>query len=560
MVNFILGIYRRLGWLLDRAGVDREIFLAVLEIKLIQDQRRTISGMSSQQGKKTNRAFMISLVTFAVFGGLIGLVLLWTESPLTGLTLINSFVMVMMGLMLVGDFTNVLVDTTDNAILLPRPVSDKTLLAVRTAHIVTYLGTLSLALSLGTMVTGTIAFHPLFALIYLGTLILSLIVVIFVVYLFYLLAMKMTDLEKFRDIILYFQIGMTIFFFGAYQLVPRLIDVKNLKDISIEDSWWIYIMPPSWMAGPVELLTGNGGIPIWILTGLSLLVPIICLFFVLKILAPGFTQGLANLGNSASGSQGGGNEIGHSFFNRWWSKILTRDPEERTSFQLLWALASRDRAFKLATYPAAAFVLIIMAVMFFGELDDGDGLEAALAELRQDKIYLFILYFACYVGPLALIQMRFSDQYQAAWSYYVLPLTKPGVVISAGLKVVLARFSMPIFSIVASLVLLVWGPTVLVDIFLAGCVLLAFSLLIVLLMNPHFPFSTPRSAATSPQGMSIMLGMVVLACVGWLHYGLSSLAYGVPLAAVVVLVIVVLGFRRCRRISWKKAWTSLGLE
>ena len=92
---------------------------------------------------------------------------------MTGLTMVNTFVMAMMGLMLIGDFTNVLVDTTDNTVLLPRPVGDRTLLAVRTAHIVSYLGALSLALCAGTLVIGTIEFHPLFAVVYLLFLILS---------------------------------------------------------------------------------------------------------------------------------------------------------------------------------------------------------------------------------------------------------------------------------------------------------------------------------------------------------------------------------------------------
>jgi len=549
----ILRIFASFAWILTRLGVDVDTFLAVLEVKLTQDQRRTISGVHAKSAKMPSRAFMMRLVTFTIFGAFMGLILVFVESPLVGLTVVNGFVMAMMGLMLVGDFTNVLMDTTDNTVLLPRPVSDRTLLAARTAHIVAYMGMLSLALSAGTIVTGAVVIHPLFPAVYLVVLVLSLMLVVFVVYLFYLFAMKRTNMDMFRDIVLYFQIGMTVFFFAAYQIIPRVMDMKEIKHLSIRDEWWIYLCPPAWLAAPVDLLAGNTGMPQLILTALALLVPPLCLYFIIRVLAPGFTSALAGLETSGSGGKSGGKKgrgAGQSVYARTCSMLFSGGPEERASFDLIWTLASRDRPFKLATYPSMAFVLIMTVVIFMGEADGG--VKDDYQGLVQGRMYLFILYFAGFVAPIALLNLRYSSQHGASWLFLAMPLSRPGPVFSAGLKVVLARFSLPLFFIVAASVTAVWGARVVFDVLLAGSVLTSFSLLTAFMQTHAFPFSKARTAQASGQGAGFVLFMLFMAGAGAAHFGLTYVPFGVQAAFVCLVVLNVIGFRRYKRTTWNR--------
>jgi hypothetical protein len=549
MINLFIRVFRVFGGLLSLVGVDRDLFFLILKLKLTLDQRRPISGVHTNPAKKTNRSLWITILVFALFGLLMGLGLLWIDSPLVALTVVNACVMTMLGLTLVADFTNVLVDTTDNTILLPRPVNDRTLFAVRAAHIISYLSLLSLALSSGTLVIGAFAYHPAFPLVYFVVLICLLFLVVFFVYLFYLIAMRFTDMERFRDLILYFQIAMTIFVFGGYQVMPRLMDMKEIHSLHIEDQWWIYLFPPVWFAAPLDLLQGYKGSWQIILCALSVGIPLICFFLVIRYLAPGFSRALVSLETSGPHRRVEG--VWRKRRRRWKSKISKlwcKGVEERAAFILLWSLASRDRPFKLATYPMVAFVFLLMGVFL---LKEEQGIGYALERMSHTKEHLFFLYFACWVGPLAIIQLRYNDFFEAAWIYYALPVEKPGAILSAGLKVILTRFSIPLFGFIALATLAVWGPSIIGDVFLVLCVLFLSSLLAASLFARRFPFSEKRTGqqASGQTGRSFVF-LISLATAGGIHFGLTFVPWGVPGAILVSCLLVVFGFRTYRQLDW----------
>jgi hypothetical protein len=159
---------------------------------------------------------------------------LWrVGSPLVGMTIVHTTVLIMLTMTLIADFTNVLLDTNDNAILQPRPVSGRTLLLARTAHICIYLGLLGISLSLATMVVGTIRRSWWFVPVYLLTLDGCLMLAICVASLFYLVGLRAIGTERLRDIVLYIQILFTVLVFGVYQFLPRVVDMTRLETTRI---------------------------------------------------------------------------------------------------------------------------------------------------------------------------------------------------------------------------------------------------------------------------------------------------------------------------------------
>ena len=61
--------------------------------------------------------------------------------------IVHTYIIFMMAMTLVTDFATVLLDTTDNQVILPRPVSSKTLFMARLVHILLYLLQFTIALS-----------------------------------------------------------------------------------------------------------------------------------------------------------------------------------------------------------------------------------------------------------------------------------------------------------------------------------------------------------------------------------------------------------------------------
>ena len=540
MVDRIIRLFSLLDPLFARLGIDPEHFKALLWVKLTQDQRRKISGMQNRTGSGRSRGLKVILVVHIFLGLFLGLFTTGVDSPLVGLTLVNSVVMAMTGLMLMGDFSNVLMDTTDNIVLLPRPVSSRTLLATRIAHIVTYLGLLSLSLALGTLIIGTFTYHPLFAPTYLLCLILSLMLVVFGVYSLYFLLLKRLDIERFRDIVLYFQVAAAIFFFAGYQALPRIMDFSKLKSLSIQDAWWIYIMPPTWMAAPVDLLTGRIGLPQFVLLALAIVVPIACGIFVFKVLAPSFTRALSLM---ESDYRKAGKKRENWLWSDLWASLFARGPVERSSFAMLWAISSRDRTYKMAVYPGIGIMLILLPVLFAGESLDG---------LRSSTFNLFFFLYVPGVIPYAALEsMRYSVQHEAAWIYHAHPLERPGELFSAAFKVVMVRFFLPIYSCAGLAVVLIWGMALTPDVLFAGLAASVASLLIMRWSGLFFPFSQEREIQGLTQFLGFLVGGICILVCGGIHLGLRGYQNGMFVAIPLILGLFLFTLGRLKRISWE---------
>jgi hypothetical protein len=131
---------------------------------------------------------------------------------------------------LISDFTNVLIDIRDNAIILPKPINDKTFLLARLLHIVIHVSKLVLPMTIPSLITvgiihGTKGVLMLFLLIPPATLF-----TIFLINALYIFILKVTTPEKFKSIISYFQIAFAIVVYGSYQIVPRMINETALAN------------------------------------------------------------------------------------------------------------------------------------------------------------------------------------------------------------------------------------------------------------------------------------------------------------------------------------------
>lgn len=548
LVNLVLRFYDLFACLFRLFKVDYEQLRAILEAKLRMDGRRQhVAGRGRSRAEPKN-TFTLTMMIYASVGAFLAVVCLRVESPLVAMTFVHAAVIMMVAMSLISDFSSVLLDTSDGAVLGPRPVGGRTLLVARIVHVVTYLGLLALSLSVVTLVVGTVRYHVLFPLVFAATLAGSLSLVICIVNLFYVAAFRLSDSERFRDIVLYMQIAMSIFFFGGYQLLPRLMDPARLHGLHIEDQWWIYLCPPTWMAAPIDLLTGHVGRPQIVLTILALGVPIAGLMFVVSHLGPRFSAALARLDapSNAAAPRESASSDRRPLCGRI-AAVVTRNATEAAAFEFVWTLCSRDRQFKLRTYPSIAMLLVVAVIM----LPRGESIAETLSHLPSTKSYILLLYFACMFVPMASAVIRFSDRYEAAWIYYTTPLDRPGDVLSATLKVLLVRFAIPLFLLLALVVLAIWGPRVLPDVVLASCGLLAASALQAMLAGRRFPFTEEfKPSENSGRLVRSLLHIIFPVVLGGLHYFLTFVPFGVPLAIPVMIGLLSIPWRLYAGTSW----------
>jgi ABC-2 type transport system permease protein len=509
---------------LENTGVDTGQLYQILRIKLMMDNRRpnAMYGVRRNARNETKvRSPWYTSISTLVIGLLMSAVLFITKTPYIGQTFYFIIFMVMMSLVLISDFTTVLIDVRDQFILLPRPVNDRTIAVSRILHISIYVLRLALLQGLPAMIMigfidGPFAV-PLFFVQVLEATFLS----IFTVNIIYLLVMQSVNPQRFKDIISYFQIAFSVLIFATYYLLPRLVNVSMLANISLLSHWWAYILPPVWITALNELLihSGRSNLITGVLAIAGFTIPLLGLWLVAKVLAPGFNKRLSIMATSDGNSNSSANIKKARKFNLIGklSNIIAPDPVENAGFRITWKLAARTREFKMKVYPAFAYVPIYF--IYFAMNGKGAGTSDRLDRLQNSNYYVFLIYLCTFILSGILMNISMSSKYKSAWVYYALPIQEPGKILSGMYKAIITLYFFPYCLLVGIVIVAVWGTGAVNDIILAFLVSVIYGMLMALLMVKGLPFSRPVLAKQGGGRIIIsLLLLVFVGGVGFIHY------------------------------------------
>lgn len=552
MTNIILWLLDPLQPLIRTMGADYGQLRAIVQVKLTMDNRRSpISlGRYGKQSTESSNSFTRTLGIYAFVGGLISLGMLAIpsrENLFFPLTLQFAYIMALCAMTLISDFSSVILDSSDNQIILPRPVGSRTLWLARVVHISSYLFAIALSLSIVAVLVITFRFGGLAGLLFLTMGLLSAVLMVFLTNVFYLVLMRFISEEKLREVINYFQIVMAVLFYGGYQLLPRLMNTENVLNQSLEHQWWHYLIPPMWMAGAVETVVGpavDSTHLIFLL--LALLTPFAGLWFMNRFLTADFTKKLSGL-DQASRSEPlvQPEQITRQPTLTWVDQLsnrVTTNPLERAAFAFTWRITGRDRKFKLKTYPQLGFGLAYVVAMSLRGQTFGS----------SSNFYLFALYFAGLYVMVAQYQLSVSDNYQAAWVYGSAPIRQPGDVLSGSLKALIIKLLTPFYALLAGYILYRYGIDKIGDVLLAFSNSLVMLVSAALLSTRYLPFSRALDALKQNNTARGLLISLVLGVVGFSHFGLTFIPYGVWAAIPVSLGIIRVLFRQYRRTAWEQ--------
>ncbi len=522
MDKIYLRFVKLLNPVLSRAGVDTDQLYEILRIKLIIDQRRPKTMFAQRQNnkKKVQSPWFVSFFT-VLMGTFFGLTLFLNAMPYVAQTIYFSVFMVLMSLTLISDFTTVLIDTRDQFIILPRPVNDRTIAVSRILHISIYVLRLALLQGLpGLVMIGFIdgiAAVPIFFIQILEVTFMS----IFLVNIVYLVLMKFVSPQKFKDIINYIQIVFSILIFGSYYLLPRLINVTLLEHISILSHWYSYVLPPVWIAAFNELLFHHerANIITSLLAITGLVVPLIGLWLVAKVLAPGFNRRLSIIATSdglASTPATVKTERKSGLMDKI-ADLVAPDPVENAGFRITWKLATRSREFKMKVYPAFGYIPIYF--LYFTLNGKGQSLAERWDSLKASHNYIVLAYLCTFLLMAALSNVAMSDKYKSAWVYYTTPIGEPGKILSGMYKAILVIFYIPYCLFWGAVIVGIWGPAAINDVLLAMLFGIIYGILMALFLIKGLPFSKPVMIKQSGgRIVTTLMTMIFLVGIGIGHY------------------------------------------
>jgi len=539
-----------------KMGVDTDQLMLILGLKLMMDNRRPkgVFGRSSNKQIKAGGMQWLTNIMTVIMGLLIGSVLWLSDAPYIAQTLYFVIFMFLMSLTMISDFTTVLIDVRDHYILLPRPVNDRTVAVSRILHISIYVLKLALLQALPALIFIGIKDGPLAVPLFFVQVLQVTFVSILMVNMVYLILMKLVSPQKFKDVISYFQIGFSIVIFATYYLLPKLINVSMLANISLLSHWWAYLLPPLWISALNELLIHpeRSGAITAIMALAGLILPLVGLWLVAKVLAPGFNRRLAILATSEGNTDSVVNitQSGKINIIDKMSNVLIKDPVEKAGFRITLKLAARTRDFKMKVYPSLAYVPIYF--LYFGLNGGGRGLSQKFMTLQTGQSYVALIYLCTFVLAAVLTNIAMSDKYKSSWVYYALPIGEPGKILSGMYKAIITFYFLPYCIVISIITVAVWGFSAVNDLILAFLISVIYGMLMALFLVKGLPFSKP--VMTRQSGGRVIVSLVVMgivAGVGYAHYLAIKWEMLIWILVVPAFLINVIMFHFYKKQTWE---------
>ncbi len=548
MIPILVTFLNLFKWLYQWMGVDFQQVKTIVATKLVMDNRRHITGTTNQKKEDANNSFFRAIFIYGILGIFFGYLIYAIPSFLISMTIYHSYLITMVSLTLVSDFSSVLLDTSDNTIILPRPVSSKTILAARITHIVIYLTQITFALSIGSIIFSFLKFGWIIGILILLTTALSLLFSLILTNGLYLLLMRFTSEDKLKNIINYFQIAMTFLMMGAYQILPRIMSKSVLTDSSFSLSWWSALVPPIWMAGLLDIFYSHTLDVLHLICALFAIgFSIVAAILMSNYFSATFGKKLADLGTT--------NVVLHLTKNKknknpltFLGNIITKQGIERASFNLVAAAMARDRKLKLKIYPSIGSLFIIIIVILF---NGKDSFKTTLTNLPHLSLHIFIIYSVFLVIQTILTQVCISEEYKAGWVFSSAPICKPGLILLGTWKAVLVSFFIPIYVVISIFVLIIWKTNGLADLIfgLAGNVVV--SLIALAISSKHLPLSLEPTAKNQAGNLAkVILIMILVGALGFGHYLLSKTRYGLILGFPLVIGLIFFIYLKIKHIKW----------
>lgn len=541
-----------------RWGIDVSQLTAILAAKLIMDDRRPNSLQAgrrqSSEGKEINNATVGTIIMSTVMGLLFLFAFAFGNDHVTQLTVYHGMFIIMLCMLLVSDFTSVLIDVRDNQIILPKPVNDRTFVVSRLLHVFLHVCKLVFPMSLPGMVYLAFDSNPAASLLLLFLVVFATLFSVFLINAVYIAILHVTTPERFKSIISYVQIAFAILIYAGSQLMPRFEETADFEGFTLADKPWMILVPPYWFAAAFDTLFSGGSSKWFQLAAafMAVAVPLLSIYLVVKYLAPAFNQKLAMIAGSegpvtkTAVSTGVKDKSGLSETLARW---LTKNGPERTGFLFTWKMMARSREFKVRVYPSIGYLIVMIVAAVFRSRGTGGAENDFFSGFKL----IAPAYFINIILIAAVGQIAYSDKYKAAWLFFISPIRGPGPIISGALKATVIKFCSVIC--IPFILYRAWvgSPAELPNILLAisNQVLIIFGM--ALIGSSRLPFANPFiEAQRGGQLMRVVIWLFLSGIVALVHFllfrNMVAVGVGLVLSGLGIWFVV----QQIKKITWEE--------
>jgi len=493
---------------------------------------------------------------------------LFFHAIFTAMTLSFTVIMTALAINFIHFFSADLLNGKDNHILLPKPISSRTLFLARILHALKTL--LTMALSCGLPVMLVVGYYDgLYPVLLIAlSLVLMTFLLTFFAYLFCYASYKVARPDQVQNAVLFslvlFMAVLMLSLSGFSNVLNDGANVAAFRELTLT-SPWLYGYPPAWFAGVVDAgmqfvsenavpansfskgLTGN-------LAMLGVALPLLALFASFYLFSHYFDKMLLAFSQQQSKQQQKNTSwlqrIG-TILQRPFAVFASKSSQSNAVFHFVTQLMKTDPDFKARTYPT--FGMQIAVIITFVFLTPENALKNAPVT-GDIGYYAFIYIGTCFMAS-ALVNLQFGSQHQAAWLYRALPVDSAGAMLGGTLKAFIWRFILPLNLVVLTVCTWKWGTPALADALFGSSVSLLMCLLQCYTMRRSlaYPFSQSYSDQTSKSNLSLRTVAMVpfLLILGGIHMLLNTV-FGITATVAGTLLLLFLAQRSYRHMA---AWS-----
>lgn len=557
MERYILRFILLFRGVWENLGVNFAQFKIILETKVTLDNRKPITFKKRNTGKSSSSSSIIQFIMYMIIGLMFMVILILIPDRYLALAIMLLCFTSMLSITLVSDFSPILLDTRDQYIIMPKPVNDRTITLSRITFIAIKLFNQVIALCLPLLIYVLFNWNVSAIFLLVLQLLLSTLVALVFVNGFYLISIKYLPIQKFKDIITYLQIGLSMIIFLAYYLGPNLIQKIVESHLTIEQLKFLWLFPSTWIASFQSLLLGDHTPQIILFSVLGIVVPLFGIYACTHLFSSGFNAKIAGLASADTPLPETVENISYNTVKRPLYKrlgtSLCSSPLEEAGFSIVWLISSKTREFKQQLYPSLAYLPIYFIFLF---LRTGEGLSISekLKKLGESGLYVIMFYLSLLTILTVFQLITQSNKYKAAWIYYVTPIDRPGQFMTGVLKACLIKYVLPFNILFLCICIPLFGISVLNDLLLSSAIGGIESILIMLFLVKNYPFS--KASQSNSKALINLLILGLLGLLGYLHkvifqyelliWGLAALAW--------ILFFIMLKYLQ------KEDWKSLAFD
>jgi ABC-2 type transport system permease protein len=484
--------------LFEAFGIDYDQWKALAGVALKIDLRvSSLGGGAVSRRPDTRKASVIGLLAFyMIMGGFTAVLVFKLDDVMLSATLVLSYLMFMVGAMILMDHNSVITSPDDYVVLGFRPMSSRTYFAVRLTNVFVYTIALTTAFGILPMASFGIAHGwriglasiPAF---YLATTLTTL-ALVFV----YAWLLRAVGADRLKRALSYLQLVVGFLVYGGYFLMSQLAEGRALGSLHLPDTPLMFLFPATWFASYLPLASGRvEAATIYPAAGSVVAIAVLAAFLGGRL----SLQYAEQLGALTAATAARSSKSVRRRRPLWFTSGASR-----AIALLVRAQFRNDQKFRMAVLGILPLtVLYVFMSRRHGPLPD----PFALDFQRAGDTLLITVAVMSFPTTLRLSLSK-SDSFKASWIYFTSPVERSELV-RATTNVLLAFFLLPYLAFVAAFLTYLIGEPVHVLVHMAFLGLLSHLLLqVVMLIDPALPFSQPLQKG-SRSGLMLVTMMTV---------------------------------------------------